>query len=403
MSVLMNFGDVGKSEIDFKIGMIEVIEKTLSDKSNLVLIKSKLASIDPAVIKPVSGLLFTYFVSKDTLPDLSSEDILITISCVMTLFYEDRESYRDLEKRIEFNRIRFSNLTIVLESMSKTYEQVKFLLKYITIDNFSRYVKLLNSVNLFPNALQCIGDLYSLVREDRNKRLINLIRSEEFLLIFLREFSSGKSSKTSLDFLSRETLNTVNCSAEMIDLLLTTLEYKDLPEEVELELTSLDNCLVTELNRIIEDSYKSNKEKRVSSYSVLKSSDSFMTAKEESTGMSVIEGIDSILEDSIPENSNPFLITKQEKVKLLEDSYSILLLKSENLNLVNLPKNIRVDNVNTVDGAVISSSQFDAVVLITKFISHAEYYRIRSKVSSKLILISSTNRGRILEDVFDRI
>ena len=87
----------------------------------------------------------------------------------------------------------------------------------------------------------------------------------------------------------------------------------------------------------------------------------------------------------------------------LVSNLSVLLIKSDELNLASLPSNFRVEVVSKVDDSVLSSNEFDVVMVLTKALKHKDYYRIKSKIHSKLVLSSSTNRGRIISDLFHNL
>lgn len=345
-------------------------------RSNLRLLPKYFSQINPNLVSPSPVIVFVYLRGLGG-NVLSDEELLSAISLVESLRRGYSDLYREFCSEIETDK---PTIGIVFEEFQEVDDSLKTILKCINSKTSKAILSFLDSVAIPKDFYRFILSLFWLVKSDFTGEVMKVVRTSEFydtLLHIYNHIDSMDSVREDEDWFFKE----------VVKLIEACLSLEDVPYKITLDYSNYGLEMVSKLSSSVTSLRKELKSQHKLSYE----SSELLSTEDTALECAVDLDINIPIEDSG--------ISKAQRQDFLSN-LSVLVLKADSLSICSLPKNFRVESASRVASSVISSLSFDVVLVLTKALKHCDFYRIRSNVRSKLVLSASTNRGRVLEDVF---
>lgn len=358
-------------------GYIGQLADFSSSRSNLKLLPKYFSQINPNLVTSASRVLFVYLrgLESNTLGD---DELLSAISLIVSL----RDSYKDLYKKL-CSEIEVTNPTIsvIYEDFKDAGGKIRHFLRYVNSSSSRAISSLFEDGNLRVDFGKFMLSLVTLVKHDFTGEVMPIIRTSEF-------YDSVVYIYTHVDTVERAQVDDDWFYKMVVKLVEGCLDLENFPARVYLDYSIYDLDKVGSMSKSVTSLRKKVKEANKASY---------VEAEAELKTEDVV--LESVLTSVIASPVEDTCTSKSQRVEFLS-ALSILVLKDDALSICSLPSNFRVESTSKVTNSVISSLNFDVVLVLTKALKHSDFYRIKANVRSKLVLSSSTNRGRVLDDVF---
>jgi hypothetical protein len=374
-----NILDKGENKVD---ALISEVSQAISI-SNCE--KLELTSIDVS---------FVFILSRELLSKGLEEDMHSYVNLLASLKWLYKNDRKFFENSSLYNELsRSSRDTVVVESARYTYEKLRFSLK--SIDAESKFLQeILDKSLILPSYRMVIVSLWGIIRnikiDSRRRYFVKLLRTEEATCVIQCLFDKFYS----FDLLKglKVEVNTEGV-IQMISLLVMSLseDFSSFMKDLEVEAVSLTQYSQEELENINSELKNHYKELKISKH------------QEEVESQSSETGSLADIEEEVNEKlyTIDFGLSYQQKKELLATS-KFLLLKSDDIVITSVMDNVRVESISSVANETLKGD-YDAIVILTKKIWHADSFRIKSLIGqTPLIYTNRTNRRLIVEDMYNQ-
>lgn len=349
-----------------------------SNEENIKLFPKYFSQVNPLLTSSSSRIIFIYLKDLET-NRFEDDELIKAISLITSLKDNYLTLYEELSKEM---KCEIPNVNVLREGFFDTDFKFKYILKYANSKSFNGISEIISSENTPIDFKEFIITLVMLVNNDITGAVSKLIKTTEFYDVLMHIYSytipTGEHGNSTRRWLS----------TKVADLITKCVTVENFDHGLNLDFTEYDLDKIEFLTSSIASLNKQIKAKSKLSYEPSK--------KEITEETELLEDELEVNEIQTPQNTIVSTSIQLESISEL----SVLLLKADDLKLSKLPSNFRVEVVSKVDDSVLSSNEFDVVMVLTKALKHKDFYRIKSNICCKLILSSSTNRGRIISDLF---
>jgi hypothetical protein len=337
-------------------------------------------------------LSYVTLLSKD-LGDTDSIGELVQLFAMMKWLYRNNRKILE-DSKLYHNMSRSTRSSVVMESEDYTHQKLRLALK--SIDSEPKLLQdIFDKAMLLPTYKEVIVSLWTIVRNmksaEQTRTITRVLKSEEFCCVIQALFDK---------FCDVDIFNNFSISIDheavqsaLARLIIEMIEdHSDYVKDLIVDIQVSTICSLEELESV-------NKDLKIK-YKDLKS----LRYQEESKVRKEVEdSLPSEIEQAINEKVYriDFGLSLQQKKDLLSTS-KFLLLKSDDIKIVPVMDNVRMESVDTVANETLKGD-YDAVVIITKNIWHKHSERVKALIgSTPLIYTHHTNRRLIIEDIYNQ-
>lgn len=285
---------------------------------------------------------------------------------------------------------------ICTKDLESSYAKFKFIMKLIDSDS-PAFMKILDNNELLPShtfvASMLWGVIVDIKNADKRKSISKTLKSDDMtcVLFTLFEKLSFKNENTEIDYsktLCKEVLSelfkclTSDLNKYIEDINLELRFSRNLTEETLIE----DNKhLKIEYKELVKELYQYNKMKSLVTSEICITEDTYRNNISHNR-----------------ENNIICDIPLEKKIDILSNN-NLLLLKKKSITIGKLIDSIRVENIENFDLKILNNN-YDAVIFLTKGISHSDFYRVKNMCGNiSTISTDRTNTKLILEDIYDKL
>ena len=367
---------VAKDEAEGYLGQLVNFS---SSRDNLRLLPKYFSQINPNLVKSTSRVLFVYLRGLRG-NVLSDDELLSAIALVESLRGDYIDLYKELCSEIESVNLA---INVIYEDFEDVDGKIRHFLRCINSRSPKALTSLYKEGYLPIDFLKFMLSLVVLVKDDFTGEIMKIVRTSEFYDVVVYMYTH---SHTDADGKYQRDEDWFYKMA--VEFIVSCLSTENFPSRVYLDYSVYDLDKVDIMSKSVASLRKELKEANKTSYI---ESESRLEIEDTVLECAVTSVVTSPVEDKCT--------SKSQRLEFLSN-LSVLVLKDDALSICSLPRNFRVESSSRVDTSVISSLNFDVVLVLTKALKHCDFYRIKANVRSKLVLSASTNRGRVLDDVF---
>lgn len=353
-------------------------------------------AISPRAVEEINltsaDLSYVTLLARDLAKEEDTAKLVQLFAMMRWLYRNDRKVLED--STLYRKQSRFIRTSVIMESEVYTNEKLRLALK--SIDAEPKLMQdILDKANLLPTYKEVIISLWTVVRNlkslEQTRRIARVFKSEEFCCVIQAIFDKF----CSVDFLNDFRVSVDHTALQDTLILLLVEMSKDHTENIKdllLDIQVTTNCPIEELESI-------NKELK-SRYKELKS----IRYAEESKARKEAENdlspeINEVVNEKVYKID--FGLSLQQKKDLLSTS-KFLLLKSDDIKIVPVMDNVRIESIFSVANEILKDD-YDAVVVLTKNIGHKHTDRVKAQIgTTPLIYTNHTNRRLIVEDIYNQ-